>query len=345
MDGADVFINRLPVTTYNRLGMNESKITGAAIESEARILLTGFENSGKACAASADIRTGAGEELDELFIKSGISDRVFDIDKSVNEPLRMEVFFDKDLQGMSAVVNVHDNVNCDIVVELSKAEEIKAFGAFSLKLNIGRASHVRIIQLTNGDKDLTLVNTLGSRLFENAGLELIQISSKGKLYQSFMTELLGDGSEFTADIAYELCGHDLLDMNDVVMHKGRKTKSEINAGGSLADNSKKLFRGTIDLQKGCAGAVGNEKEEVLLLDDTVINQTIPLILCGEEDVVGNHGATIGRPDEDKLFYLESRGISEKAALELLIKASMNKTYKKLWDKKLRERLLGAESYE
>lgn len=47
--------------------------------------------------------------------------------------------------------------------------------------------------------------------------------------------------------------------------------------------------------------MGNEKEDVLLLDDTIVNQTIPLILCNEEDVEGNHGATIGKLDEERCF--------------------------------------------
>ena len=49
----------------------------------------------------------------------------------------------------------------------------------------------------------------------------------------------------------------------------------------------------------------------------VVNQTIPLILCEEEDVEGNHGATIGKLDEELLFYLESRGMSEEAVYEMV----------------------------
>ncbi len=45
-----------------------------------------------------------------------------------------------------------------------------------------------------------------------------------------------------------------------------------------------------------------------MLGDDVVNKTVPLILCAEENVVGNHGATIGELDEDTLFYFESRGI-------------------------------------
>lgn len=71
-------------------------------------------------------------------------------------------------------------------------------------------------------------------------------------------------------------------MNYVALHEGKKSVSEIKTDGVLHENSKKLFRGTIDFKKGAAGAVGNEKEDVLLLDDDIVNQTIPLILCAEE---------------------------------------------------------------
>ena len=56
------------------------------------------------------------------------------------------------------------------------------------------------------------------------------------------------------------------------------------------------------------GAKGDEKEDVLLVGDNMVNQTIPLILCAEEDVEGNHGASIGKLDENMLFYAATRGI-------------------------------------
>ena len=45
-----------------------------------------------------------------------------------------------------------------------------------------------------------------------------------------------------------------------------------------------------------------------MLGEDVVNKTVPLILCAEENVVGNHGATIGELDDETLFYFESRGI-------------------------------------
>ena len=84
------------------------------------------------------------------------------------------------------------------------------------------------------------------------------------------------------------------------------------------------------------GWFGNEKEDVLMMDDEVQNQTIPLILCAEEDVVGNHGATIGRLDDSLMFYLESRGMDRDQIYEMMAKARLDSVIRLIPDEKWRE---------
>ena len=57
--------------------------------------------------------------------------------------------------------------------------------------------------------------------------------------------------------------------------------------------------------------------DVLLLDEHGVNRTLPVILCGEENVSGTHGASAGRLHEDMLFYLSSRGL-DRAAIERMM---------------------------
>lgn len=123
---------------------------------------------------------------------------------------------------------------------------------------------------------------------------------------------------FKSDIGYLGQREQTVDINLVVNHYGKSTESEINASGALKDSSSKIFRGTIDFKTGSSDSVGNEKETVLMLGDGVINKTVPLILCAEENVVGNHGATIGELDDETLFYFESRGIG-KAGLKIFLR--------------------------
>ena len=104
-----------------------------------------------------------------------------------------------------------------------------------------------------------------------------------------------------------------------------RRRCNIDANGALMGESKKVLRGTIDLVRGCKGAEGTERETVLLVDERVDNKTIPVILCDEDDVAGNHGATIGHVAADQLFYLKCRGLSQEAAEGLFATATLEET--------------------
>ena len=146
---------------------------------------------------------------------------------------------------------------------------------------------------------------------------------RDSVYAGGLIDLQGQRSGMDAKIGYLGRDDQHIDMNYVARHQGAKTESNMEISGILRDQAFKLFRGTIDFLHGSSGAVGNEKEDVLLIGDDVVNQTIPLILCAEEDVEGNHGATIGKLDESMLFYLGSRGISKEEAERIIAKAKID----------------------
>ena len=59
---------------------------------------------------------------------------------------------------------------------------------------------------------------------------------------------------------------------------------------------------------------------MLVTGDDVVNKTLPVILCDEEDVAGNHGASIGAISPEQLSFLGARGLSEEAAEQLFARA-------------------------
>ena len=74
----------------------------------------------------------------------------------------------------------------------------------------------------------------------------------------------------------------------------------------------------------------------MLLSDDIVNKTIPLILCAEEDVEGNHGATIGELDEETLFYFAARGIGRKTAENMMARAKLEKLCPEIPDEETRQ---------
>ena len=72
----------------------------------------------------------------------------------------------------------------------------------------------------------------------------------------------------------------------------------------------------------------------MLLSPQVRNRSVPLMLSGEADVDGHHAVTIGKMDENKLFYLMSRGLDDEAAKKLVVEAAVAPVLARLPDETL-----------
>ena len=191
------------------------------------------------------------------------------------------------------------------------------------KINIEKGARVKLVQLNLTGKGSTVYSKVDADIKEDGKFEFVQLFlGQGDQYLDCKADLNGDRSFVKADMAYIGQDSQRIDVNFVANQFGKNTESEINTDGALKDAATKIFRGTIDFKQGSSDSVGNEMEKVLLLGDDVVNKTIPIILCAEENVVGNHGATIGDLDADTLFYFESRGINREEAQNIMLRANV-----------------------
>lgn len=225
------------------------------------------------------------------------------------------------------------------VVEQLGSPEEKETGMlkFHTELELQENSHIHLIQLCMPSEGQTLINKVTAKAEKNARVSVTQLFlGTGNTYSEVNAGLLGREADLTAKIGYFLQKEQKLDINLIADHRGEKTTCDITAEGTLKDKAQKLFRGTIDFKKGACGAKGSEVEEVLLLSDDIVNKTIPLILCAEEDVEGNHGATIGELDEETLFYFAARGIGRKTAENMMARAKLEKLCPEIPDEETRQ---------
>lgn len=131
----------------------------------------------------------------------------------------------------------------------------------------------------------------------------------------------------------------VLDLNYIGELRGKKSEIKIEAQGALKDTAKKHFKGTIDFKKGSKKAKGNENEFCMLLSDTAKSISLPMLLCSEEEVEGNHSSAAGKLDNKALFYMMSRGFDKKAAMKLAVKARFNEIIQKILDEALKNEVL------
>ena len=350
MNEQKLHINALPARTFRWLHMNDAEValpgaaSGIPVQTE---LPDALKEAPADPEGFASVRSGAGEELDRFLTLAGTAAPHYTLGPGIHsweDALRLRYHYPAQAEGSPARANALQltlGAGSDLTMVMDFSSEEDAFGAAAvqLKARLMPGAVLRLVQVIRVGQHFTLIDDIGAVLADGAKLELLQLFLGGAaVYPACRVLLSGNDSSFAADAAYTLDGSRRLDLNYIADQHGRRTKSDMHLSGTLKDHAVKLFRGTIDFPRGCAGSTGDEREDVLLMDDTVVNQTIPLILCAEEDVAGNHGATIGRLDESLLFYAQARGIAPEAVCEMMARARIDAVVRKIPDRKLRHEL-------
>lgn len=210
----------------------------------------------------------------------------------------------------------------------------------ALRVFAGASARVNVTVYITADSAFTVLDDAGYVLDEGARVTVRHVVLGGAhTYTGLAADLRGDTTRMDIDTRYLASGFESRDFNYVIRQRGRRTISNMDANGVLTGNAKKVLRGTIDLVHGCKGSEGAENETVLLASRGVDNKTVPVILCDEDDVAGNHGATIGHVRPEQLFYLGCRGLSEEAAEALFTAAKLEDAALSAPDAEMRENVL------
>ena len=212
-------------------------------------------------------------------------------------------------------------------LELSLEYDSPAGGAgvaaARLRVFAGAGARVEVELIQTLNAGWTALDASGYVLDEGAQVQVThRVLGAGASYTGLAADLRGAESGIGIDTRYVGHGSNSVDFNYIVRHHGQRTRCDLNANGVLLDESRKTLRGTIDLVHGCKGSEGSERDTVLIADPRAQNRTVPVILCDEDDVAGNHGATIGHVRREQLNYLQSRGLSQKAAEGLFATAAL-----------------------
>ena len=264
----------------------------------------------------------AGIPLKVITTKKGVK---------VEEPVKITYRAGEENSLNSHIIYVSEGSELTLI-EVFESENKENLLGLQTRVYVCENASIKLVRVNLLSESTDHFDDLGFHLENDAKAELVQLELGGKRsYVGVRTELVGRKSEYRSATGYLCKGDSLLDMNFVTNEWGKKVSSNMDASGVLLDNSTKVYRGTIDFKEGAKGASGFEKEDTLLFSPSIINKSVPLILCHEEDVEGDHGATIGRIDEKLLFYIKSRGIDEKAAKQLMTEAYINAVTEQIGD--------------
>lgn len=312
-------LNSTPVRTTNNFKINDIKVDIPDISFES---FDSYKIDGEYTSSIKDnFKSRIGLEYDKYL----------NIDLNINKDITLEFNVNKPL-----VLNININGKIDSNITIKYVGNSIAITNINTNLN---NSNIKLNIINLLDKDAyNIIEFTNTLIDSNLTTNFIDIGGKVKL-SNILTDLNSSNSTFNLNNLYIGINEDIIDMNYLINLNKPITNSELVIEGLLNDKSKKSFKGTLDFKEGSSNSVGHENENCILLSDEAKSKSLPMMLCHEESVDGAHGVSTGKIDEDRLFYLMSRGLSKEKSIKLILNANINKILSNLDNEELEEELL------
>jgi len=178
---------------------------------------------------------------------------------------------------------------------------------------------IRYTTVQNWSNNVYNIVTKRAVAHENATVAWIDGNLGSKVTMKYpAVYLLGRGSKAEIVSAAFANQGQVQDAGGKVWHCAPETTSTITSKSVSKGNGRTSFRGWLKIYKGCVDSVSAMRCDAMLLDKECRSDTYPTIEVDEEKVALGHEATVSKIGEEELFYLMSRGLSEREAITQIV---------------------------
>lgn len=256
--------------------------------------------------------------MDKLVINKALSSKKTVIDKD------MYVVFSNELEDNNIKIEIKDCKATIIDNSFLCDKEINAINSDVVVVDISNKSN---------ENSLMLIND-GSNIEYNI-IDLLDDNINFKLEE----QVVGANSKTDINIA-SIC-YKNKNKNYVIntSNLDRFTTSSVNCFGIVKDNSNLNYDVTSFIKNGAKKSVVRQNSSILLFDEASNGKSNPILVIEENDVKANHGSSIGKIDDDTMFYLCSRGLSKGEATNLICLGKVQYLINKIEDTSIRESLV------
>lgn len=341
---SDLIINETPVRTSKNYKINNIVIENLKIP-------TKMEKFNNYKISKLGSKIDINENVSKAELKYGLEDLLtnqvnekanYKANIVVNSKTNKEVIieFKLDKSNSNLVENIEITANeatkSTIILKYETLEDVKAYHNAVIRAKAKKSAILNIVIVNFMNELSNNFIAIQNEFEEDSKINYCIIDFGGKnSVTNYYSNIRGNNADNQLSTIYLGKNEQRFDLNYIAELYGKKSNIDIEVQGALKDNAKKNFKGTIDFKKGCKKATGNENENCMLLSDTAKSIALPMLLCSEEEVEGNHSSSAGKIGEKELFYIMSRGFERKEAMKLMVRAKFNKILESIKNKGLK----------
>jgi len=222
------------------------------------------------------------------------------------------------------------------VAEMFAGAEAPYLRTQLMAVRLGAKAELTWVRRQNESPQSFHFNDTHVRLAADSRLHFTQLSSGGQWSRGQMrVDLTGANGEAHVQGLTFAGGEQHFDQRIVLNHTHGSTTSSQLFKGVFRDSAKGALNGKIYIARDAQKVSSMQMNHNLLLSSQAEANTKPELEIYADDVKANHGATVGRLDEEKMFYLRSRGMKAADAERVLSEAFVKDVFMKIPDADLR----------
>lgn len=161
--------------------------------------------------------------------------------------------------------------------------------------------------------------------------------SSGNHKKQTLIEMIGNGSYVHVKGAAMVFDQLYWDLQAV--HHARHTYAQLDNHAIVLKDTKFEIEVTGQIDKGYSQSETHQSTKVMNLGHESDAIVFPKLLIDENDVAASHAASVGRPNEEHIYYLTSRGIHKDDAMRLMLKGYLLPITEDIKDETIKERLI------
>ncbi len=278
-------------------------------------------------------------DFNNAFFTSGYEIKV-EKNYKVNKPIVIYNYFSKNFVGNNInnknFIFLDENAKTEIYEKNIFDKENLIFFTKNLDIELKKGASLVKYYLNSTNKNKTIYNFIRSKLGPNSQFEKFNFSHNvSSCRDEIIADLNGNNSFVSLNNIQHLSQKCFHEIKWEINHNEENTRSSQFVKSALHDDSVAAFQGKIFVESKAQKTDGYQLSRALLLSDKSKFLSKPELEIYADDVKCSHGSSSGSMDEDSIFYLRSRGISESDAKKMLIEGFLAEVINKIKNEKIR----------
>jgi Fe-S cluster assembly protein SufD len=211
----------------------------------------------------------------------------------------------------------------------------------NVEIVVGDGAHLTVVSVQGWDDDALHLAAHFARIGRDAKLKHVVVSLGGSVVRvNPSTHLAEEGADIEALGLYFSDAGQHLEQQVYVNHDAPHTRSRVTYKGALqGKGARSVWIGDVLIGQKATGTDSYEQNRNLVLTDGTRADSIPNLEIETGDIAGaGHASATGRFDDEQLFYLQARGITEEEARRLVVRGFLTEIVQQIDDAELQERL-------